>query len=73
MKSVLCFCFCFVFLTLCLVAAKFAHNSKNQLMVIEISDLITALARAFIVGRKEFVLPGGLKHLLFILLPTCLA
>lgn len=42
-------------------------------MVIEISDLITALAKAFIFGRKEFVLSGGLKHLLFILLPTCLA
>lgn len=64
------------FLALCVVesrAAKFTHNSKYQLIVIEFSDLITALARDLIVGRKEFVLPGGLKHLLFIPLPTCLA
>lgn len=42
-------------------------------MVIKLVILITALASAFIVGRKEFVLPGGLKHLLFIPLPTYLA
>lgn len=59
------FFFSWLFVQFKSCAAKFTQYCKNHLMVIEFSDLITALACSVIFGRNGFVFPGGLKHLFY--------